>query len=63
MASSLKKAQMSPLPRGETVHAGRFSLAAKTLRIREAHKAEMYSPIGVFAGAVLDPDTGKCLEY
>lgn len=48
---------------GEAVHAGRFSLATKILCICKAYKAKMYTPVGVFAGAVFDPDTGKCLEY
>lgn len=47
----------------EPVHNGKFSLAAKVLRVRKAYKSEMYCPVGMFAGAVLDPDTGKSLEY
>eukprot|EP00957_Ditylum_brightwellii_P035239 2672501-Ditylum_brightwellii.AAC.1 len=33
------------------------------MQIKEAYKSKMYSPIGMFAGAVVDDDTGKALEY
>lgn len=44
-------------------HQGRFQQAVEVLRVQEAFKSEMYTPIGMFAGAVIDPDTGKALEY
>lgn len=47
----------------EPVHADRLELATKILRIQEAYKLEMYSPEGMFIGSVIDPDTGKILEY
>eukprot|EP00957_Ditylum_brightwellii_P123553 9420234-Ditylum_brightwellii.AAC.1 len=33
------------------------------MQTKEVYKSEMHSPIGMFAGAVVDDDTGKALEY
>eukprot|EP00957_Ditylum_brightwellii_P102745 7830150-Ditylum_brightwellii.AAC.1 len=47
----------------DPVHQGRYSIAAKMLQIKEAYKSKMYSPIGMFAGVVVDDETGKALKY
>eukprot|EP00957_Ditylum_brightwellii_P175130 13333897-Ditylum_brightwellii.AAC.1 len=33
------------------------------MQIKEAYKSNMYLPVGRFAGAVVDNETGKALEY
>lgn len=45
------------------MHQGRFQQAAEVLRVQEAFKREMNTPIGMFVGAVVNPETGKALEY
>eukprot|EP00957_Ditylum_brightwellii_P056855 4310296-Ditylum_brightwellii.AAC.1 len=47
----------------DPVHQGRYSIAMKMMQIKETYKFDMYSPIGMFAGAVVDDDMGKTLEY
>eukprot|EP00957_Ditylum_brightwellii_P172037 13097289-Ditylum_brightwellii.AAC.1 len=42
----------------EPVHQGRFSIAAKLLQVNE-----MCTPFNMFAGAVIDEETGKAMEY
>jgi hypothetical protein len=44
-------------------HIGKYTEALKSIVLNEAFKAEMYAPKGLFAGAVVDPDTGKQMEY
>eukprot|EP00957_Ditylum_brightwellii_P136520 10411300-Ditylum_brightwellii.AAC.1 len=45
------------------LHQGRYSIATKTMQIKETYKFDMYLPVGRFAGVVVDDETGKALEY
>lgn len=42
-------------------HVGKYTEAIQFIAINEAFKRELYSPTGLFAGAIIDPDTGKQL--
>eukprot|EP00957_Ditylum_brightwellii_P140083 10673781-Ditylum_brightwellii.AAC.2 len=45
------------------VHQSKYVLANKLLQIGEAYKREIHTPIGAFAGTIIDASTGKALEY
>eukprot|EP00957_Ditylum_brightwellii_P103055 7853474-Ditylum_brightwellii.AAC.1 len=47
----------------EPVHQRRFSIATKLLQMKEMYKSEMYTPFSMFAGAIVDEETGKAMEY
>eukprot|EP00957_Ditylum_brightwellii_P182957 13935692-Ditylum_brightwellii.AAC.2 len=44
-------------------HIGKYTEALKYLLVTEAFKSELYSPTSMFAGAMIDPETGWKLEY
>eukprot|EP00957_Ditylum_brightwellii_P197784 15067493-Ditylum_brightwellii.AAC.1 len=44
-------------------HIGKYTEAMKHLLITGTFKTELHLPNGMFAGAVINPDTGKMLEY
>eukprot|EP00957_Ditylum_brightwellii_P089262 6797053-Ditylum_brightwellii.AAC.1 len=54
---NVKSATMTPQ------HIGKYTAALKYVVVTEGFKSELYSPTSIFAGAVIDPDTGQKLEY
>jgi hypothetical protein len=47
----------------EPKHIGKYGEALKFLISNEANNSALHSPTGLFAGAIVDPETGKQLEY
>eukprot|EP00957_Ditylum_brightwellii_P048928 3712512-Ditylum_brightwellii.AAC.1 len=44
---------------GKPKHIGKYTEALKHLLVTEVYKAEMHAPPGMFAGSIIDPETGR----